>query len=62
MKEVVEDKREEHAIDSSLLCFPIEEVKKLFAIAEKCLESDPSKRPTMVAVLKMLERINQTDL
>ncbi|XP_019704953.1 receptor-like serine/threonine-protein kinase At1g78530 [Elaeis guineensis] len=62
VKEVVKDKREEHAIDSSLVCFPMEEVKKVFNIAEKCLESDPSKRPTMAAVLKMLEQINQTNL
>lgn len=62
MKEVVEEKREEQAIDRSLACFPMEKVRKVFAIAGKCLESDPSKRPTMAAVLKMLEQINQTNL
>ncbi|KAG1330509.1 Receptor-like serine/threonine-protein kinase [Cocos nucifera] len=62
VKEVVEEGREEHAIDGSLVCFPIEKVRKVFAIADKCLESDPLKRPTMAAVLKMLEQINQTNL
>lgn len=57
VKEVVEDKRVEHAIDSGLVCYPVEEVKKVFTIAEKCLESDPSKRPSMAEVLKMLEQI-----
>ncbi|PKA62489.1 Receptor-like serine/threonine-protein kinase [Apostasia shenzhenica] len=57
VKGVMEDKREEHAIDSDLVCFPVEEVKKIFAVAEQCLEPDPSKRPTMSRVLKMLEQI-----
>ena len=62
MKGVVEDKREEHAIDRNLICFPVEEVKKVFAAAEKCLEPDPSKRLTMAGVVKMLEEINSHKL
>ncbi|KAJ0962611.1 hypothetical protein J5N97_027733 [Dioscorea zingiberensis] len=57
VKEVVEDKREEYAIDSNLVSFPVDEVKTMFKIAEKCLEPDPSKRPIMSEVLKMLEQI-----
>ncbi|PKA59120.1 Receptor-like serine/threonine-protein kinase [Apostasia shenzhenica] len=48
VKEVIEDKKEEHAIDGDLECFPIEEVKAVLAVAEKCLEPEPSKRPTML--------------
>ncbi|XP_077250947.1 protein kinase superfamily protein [Tasmannia lanceolata] len=57
VKAVVEDKREEHAIDSSLECSPVDEVKNAFSIAMKCLEPEPSNRPTMGEVLKMLEQI-----
>lgn len=57
MKRVVEDKREEHVIDPKLVTFPLEEVKEVFAVAEKCLEPDPSKRPDMPGVVKMLEGI-----
>ncbi|WOL02244.1 hypothetical protein Cni_G10963 [Canna indica] len=58
VKDVVKEKKEEHAVDSALGSFPIKEVKKVFRIAEECLESDPSKRPTMTRVVKMLEQIN----
>ncbi|KAH0450114.1 hypothetical protein IEQ34_020806 [Dendrobium chrysotoxum] len=57
VKGVMEEKREEHAIDSGLVCFPTEEVKEVFAVADKCLDPDPSKRPTMFEVVKMLEQI-----
>ncbi|KAG0495803.1 hypothetical protein HPP92_000467 [Vanilla planifolia] len=57
VKGVMEDKSVEHAIDSSLACFSIGEVKQVFLVAEKCLESDPSKRPSMCEVVKMLEEI-----
>jgi len=62
VKGVVEDKREEHAIDRNLVCFPVEEVRKVFEVAEKCLEPDPSKRETMAGVVKMLEEINSHKL
>ena len=45
-------------MDTALSCFPVEDVKEVFRIAEKCLELDPSERPTMAAVHKMLEQVN----
>ncbi|XP_068665701.1 receptor-like serine/threonine-protein kinase At1g78530 [Aristolochia californica] len=57
VKAVVEYKREELASDSSLPLFPVNEVKEVFGIAMRCLETDPSLRPTMAEVLKMLEQI-----
>ncbi|KAG9447563.1 hypothetical protein H6P81_013691 [Aristolochia fimbriata] len=57
VKTVVEYKREELAVDSSLAHFPVNEVKEVFGIAMRCLETDPSLRPTMAEVLKMLEQI-----
>jgi hypothetical protein len=56
VKETMEEKREEHAVDSALASFPAEEVKFVFTVAEKCLESDPRDRPTMTQVAKMLEQ------
>ncbi|ONK81621.1 uncharacterized protein A4U43_C01F31190 [Asparagus officinalis] len=58
VKGVVEDRKEEHAVDSNLINFPVDEVKKVFAVAEKCLEPDPFKRSDMARVVKMLEEIN----
>ncbi|KAH7658357.1 Non-specific serine/threonine protein kinase protein [Dioscorea alata] len=57
VKEVVVENREEYAIDSNLVSFPVDEVKTMFTIAEKCLEPDPCNRPTMSEVVKMLEQI-----
>lgn len=54
---VVEEKREEYVIDSVLKNYPPEEVNAVFSIALMCLESDPTRRPTMAEVVKMLERI-----
>nr|TKR74039.1 hypothetical protein D5086_0000299200 [Populus alba] len=56
VKAVVEDKREEHVLDSSLKCSPTEEINKVFRIAFMCLEPEPSKRPTMDEIVKMLEQ------
>lgn len=55
---MVAEKREEQAVDSSLACYPVEEVKQVFHIAHQCLEQDPSKRPTMNHVFKMLEQLS----
>lgn len=57
VKSVVEDKREEIVIDSSLEDCPANEINHVFTIALMCLEPDPSKRPTMAQVLNMLEQI-----
>ncbi|KAL5222675.1 hypothetical protein ABZP36_027388 [Zizania latifolia] len=56
VKETTEEKREEHAIDSALTSVPAEEVKFVFKLADKCLESEPCNRPTMAEVVKMLEQ------
>ncbi|KAJ1254044.1 hypothetical protein BS78_03G001000 [Paspalum vaginatum] len=60
VKETMEDKREEHAIDAALRhsCLPPHEVRLLFTVADRCLDSDPGNRPTMAQVVKMLEQDN----
>lgn len=40
----------------------MDEVNKTFNIALMCLETDPSKRPTMAEVVKMLEQIKSEKL
>lgn len=62
MKTVVQEKQEEHALDSSLEDFPVDEVNGVFSIALMCLEPEPYKRPTMAEVLKMLEKVKRMDL
>lgn len=57
VKTVVEDKREEHVVDSNLEDCPVEEINSAFTIAIMCLESDPSKRPSMAEVVKLLEQL-----
>lgn len=64
VRETMEEKREEHAIDEALLHHPLhlhtEELRLLFSVADKCLHSDPANRPTMAQVVKMLEQPNNT--
>ncbi|KAJ4980597.1 hypothetical protein NE237_031434 [Protea cynaroides] len=57
VKAVVDDTKEEHGIDHSLGSCPLEEVNSVFNIALMCLQLTPSRRPTMIEVLKMLEQI-----
>ncbi|KAB5521323.1 hypothetical protein DKX38_025642 [Salix brachista] len=56
VKAVVEQKREEYVLDSSLKCSPADEINKVFRIAFMCLEPEPSKRPAMADIVKMLEQ------
>ncbi|KAK8527545.1 hypothetical protein V6N12_054751 [Hibiscus sabdariffa] len=59
VKGVVEERKQEYVVDSCLgCCCPIDEIKITFNVALMCLETDPSKRPTMVEVVKMLKQIN----
>ncbi|KAH9779464.1 Receptor-like serine/threonine-protein kinase [Citrus sinensis] len=58
VKAVMQDKREEYVTDTSLEGCPINEINDVFSIASMCLEPEPSKRPTMTEVVKMLELIN----
>ncbi|XP_076958566.1 receptor-like serine/threonine-protein kinase At1g78530 [Bidens hawaiensis] len=62
VKTVVQDKKEEHYIDSRLECVCVDEINKAFIIALMCLETDPNKRPNMLEVLKMLEKIRPDHL
>ncbi|CAI0409302.1 unnamed protein product [Linum tenue] len=58
VKGVVEDKRGEYVIDSSLKCSSchnMDEINGMFEVAFACLEPDPFNRPTMAEVVKMLE-------
>ncbi|GAB2229848.1 hypothetical protein Droror1_Dr00014104 [Drosera rotundifolia] len=55
VKTVLQERREDLVLDRSLESCPIDEVNKVFNIALMCLESDPSKRPTMADAVKMLE-------
>ncbi|XP_051115168.1 receptor-like serine/threonine-protein kinase At1g78530 isoform X2 [Andrographis paniculata] len=57
VRSVVLEKKEEHVMDGRLTeCeWPaVEEVKHVFSIAVMCLETEPTKRPTMAEVVKML--------
>ncbi|XP_010275524.1 PREDICTED: receptor-like serine/threonine-protein kinase At1g78530 [Nelumbo nucifera] len=62
VKAVVNEKKEELVVDNSLVCYPMDEVNIVFRIALMCLESDPSKRPAMDEVVKMLEQIKSDKL
>ncbi|CAK9134180.1 unnamed protein product [Ilex paraguariensis] len=62
VKAVVQDKRGAYVLDNSLESFPVDEINHVFGIALMCLEPEPSKRPTMAEVLKMLEQIKPDEL
>lgn len=57
VKTVVADKREEHVVDINLEDGPVAEINSAFNIAIMCLESEPSKRPSMAEVVKLLEQL-----
>ncbi|KAK9937724.1 hypothetical protein M0R45_014496 [Rubus argutus] len=57
VKAVVQDRREEYVLDKNLEGCPVDEINIVFSIALMCLEPEPSKRPTMAEVVKMLEQI-----
>ncbi|KAL8237973.1 hypothetical protein R6Q59_019054 [Mikania micrantha] len=62
VKAVVKDKREEHYVDNRLEGYCMDEINQAFVIALMCLETEPSKRPNMLEVLKMLEKIRPDHL
>lgn len=62
VKTVVEEKKEDHVLDSNLESCPIDEVNGVFNIALTCLEPEPSKRPSMAEVVKMLEQIKNNNV
>ncbi|EEF33903.1 ATP binding protein, putative [Ricinus communis] len=56
VKAVVGDEREAYALDKRLKYGPIKEINNMFRIAMMCLEPEPTKRPTMIEIVQMLER------
>ncbi|MED6118141.1 hypothetical protein PIB30_000123 [Stylosanthes scabra] len=57
VKAVVQEKKEEVVLDSSLgSSCPMQEVNKVFSIAMMCLEPDPLNRPNMAEVVNLLEQ------
>ncbi|XP_019153977.1 PREDICTED: receptor-like serine/threonine-protein kinase At1g78530 [Ipomoea nil] len=57
VKAVVASKREQYVVDSNLEKCPLDETIQVFNVAMMCLEYEPSKRPTMAEVVKLLEQI-----
>ncbi|XP_073284065.1 receptor-like serine/threonine-protein kinase At1g78530 [Primulina huaijiensis] len=57
VKTVVQEKREERVIDSILEGCPADEINHVFGIALMCLEPEPTQRPTMAEVVKILVQI-----
>ncbi|PON98571.1 Serine/threonine protein kinase [Trema orientale] len=62
VKTVVQEKREEHVLDRNLEDCPVEEINNVFNIALMCLQPEPSKRPSMAEIVKMLEQVKTTKL
>ncbi|KAK9153258.1 hypothetical protein Sjap_000738 [Stephania japonica] len=62
VKAIVDTESEEFAIDSRIGCCPLDEVKSVFSIAFTCLQSEPSNRPNMAEVVKMLEQTKSAKL
>ncbi|KAI3753621.1 hypothetical protein L2E82_25680 [Cichorium intybus] len=62
VKTVVEDKKEEYVLDERLECYNVDEISHVFNIALMCLETEPSKRPNMSEVVKMLEKIKTDEI
>ncbi|CAN8233895.1 unnamed protein product [Cochlearia groenlandica] len=58
VKGVVRDQREEVVIDNRLIGSPVQEMNDVFGIAMMCLEPEPTIRPTMTEVVKLLEYIS----
>ncbi|CAM0145459.1 unnamed protein product [Urochloa decumbens] len=60
VKEAIEDKRHlDHAVDQALLpLLPAHhhQLRLVFSVADKCLDSDPANRPTMAQVVNMLDQ------
>ncbi|XP_062087245.1 receptor-like serine/threonine-protein kinase At1g78530 isoform X2 [Humulus lupulus] len=61
VKTVVHEKREELVLDRNLDDFPVEEINRTFNIALMCLETEPSKRPSMADIVKMLEQVKTSE-
>ncbi|KAG9149971.1 hypothetical protein Leryth_010038 [Lithospermum erythrorhizon] len=62
VKAVLQEKREVYVLDSSLNDCPLDEISLTFNIAMKCIEPDPSRRPTMADVLRMLEQLKTDEV
>ncbi|CAO2181571.1 unnamed protein product [Urochloa humidicola] len=66
VKEAIEDKRQDRAIDQqALLRHPLlpahkDQITLLFSVADNCLDSDPANRPTMAKVVNMLDQLHTT--
>ncbi|KAK9056880.1 hypothetical protein SSX86_024244 [Deinandra increscens subsp. villosa] len=62
VKTVVQDNKEEYYLDNRLECCSMDDINQAFVVALMCLETDPSKRPNMLQVLNLLEKIKPDHL